>query len=118
MAGASLKMAGSATATVASTVYQNLPTKEQVRASMDAVSSMITTSPPSSADSAKTPPNSGNIQNSKSSKAADPQLPITSNSRSFGWIQHLQRLMTDTKAEKASIDRLVSLGFGRKESIE
>ena len=42
MAGASLKMAGSATATVASTVYQNLPSREQVRASMDAVSSMIT----------------------------------------------------------------------------
>ena len=139
MAGASLKMAGSATATVASTVYQNLPSKEQVRASMDAVSSMITyvscvfvfsvfsnfyilsfyhfvifnrNSPPNSADKEKDPPpNAGTLQNQKSNVQRGSAL-------SFGWIQHLQRLMTDTKAEKAAIDRLVSLGFGQRESIQ
>ena len=37
---------------------------------------------------------------------------------SMSWITHLQKLMRDTKAEKAAIDRLVSLGFNKKDSVE
>merc|ERR1712048_274374 len=36
----------------------------------------------------------------------------------MSWMKHLQKLMRDTKAEKASIDRLVSLGFDKGESVE
>merc|ERR1712228_413390 len=36
----------------------------------------------------------------------------------MSWITHLQKLMRDTKAEKASIDRLMGLGFDKRESVE
>eukprot|EP00486_Rosalina_sp_Unknown_P016587 CAMPEP_0201595022 /NCGR_PEP_ID=MMETSP0190_2-20130828/192162_1 /ASSEMBLY_ACC=CAM_ASM_000263 /TAXON_ID=37353 /ORGANISM="Rosalina sp." /LENGTH=655 /DNA_ID=CAMNT_0048054865 /DNA_START=50 /DNA_END=2017 /DNA_ORIENTATION=- len=99
----SLGSLASVTSTVATTVYEHLPTKEQLASAANTVRTSII--------SDDTPDGSNKDPNA-------PQQPNKASMAMGSMMRHLQKLVTNTKAEKEAIDRLVSLGFGKTESVE
>eukprot|EP01083_Nonionella_stella_P217869 781818_1 len=88
----SLASISAATTSIASSVYQSLPSKQQISSTVQSI--------------IKTKDNEIN-SNSFNNDTEKPS-----------WFEHLQKLISNTKQEKEAIDRLVILGFNRKQSIE
>jgi len=98
----SLASLSAVTSTVASSVYHHLPSRERISTT---VKSIIR-------------PTDGSSNSDNAQQNTDNDSRPSMSHLSMSWIKHLQKLVSNTKEEKAAIDRLVSLGFDKTESIE